>query len=758
MKTVFARVESTLRVMPERLWSWLKPEAHSWQGAGSAALVTGALIYTAWLLFMLPGSPAVHAALAAVYALLGLLAVLGFQLVSLVIGWLNRLPDRFRWMWLTGAFLVALTMLNLRPPALVLAAVLVMLPAALLGGSAWVLLRARLVPGDQPQSPARRAAQMLGALLGAAGLLAVLLWFAGSGLDPRPQVVAAQTGAPLASITLENPAVPGPYVVETLTYGSGLDRFRPEYGEQAALKTSPVDGSHLLASTWQGPSRSIRALFWGFDPTALPLNGRVWYPQDGPSAGPYPLVLVVHGNHEMFDFSDSGYDYLGELLASRGFILVSVDQNFLNGGLIDLFDKTLNENDARGWLLLEHLRAWHAWNVDPANPFYQLVDTGRIALIGHSRGGEAAALAAAFNRLPAFPENAAQVFDYNYVIRAVLAIAPSDGQYRPAGRGTQLADIDYLVLHGTHDADVSSFDGIKQFERVQLSPGSDAFKAALYIYRANHGQFNRSWQHDMRAFASGFLNHKPLLSTAEQQQVASVYISAFLEASLRGQRGYRPIFQDARAAGEGWLPDTIYLNRYAEAGEQTLAGYEEDINLRTASLAGSTIAAEGLVLWQEGRIPTRRGSGETNVVTLGWDESQPASYTIHLPQDLPPVDPAGVLVFSLADALRDPYTESGGPRQPIDLSVVLVDAAGQAARLPLSTRMPVQPQLVVDVWKAPIFYGHAQSEAVLQSYVFALTEFAAANPAFDPASIRAVRFVFDRSPAGSILLDEVAFR
>jgi hypothetical protein len=38
---------------------------------------------------------------------------------------------------------------------------------------------------------------------------------------------------------------------------------------------------------------TIRKEYWGFDFTKLPVHGRVWYP-DG--AGPFPLVLIVHGN------------------------------------------------------------------------------------------------------------------------------------------------------------------------------------------------------------------------------------------------------------------------------------------------------------------------------------------------------------------------------------------------------------------------------------------------------------------------------
>ena len=119
----------------------------------------------------------------------------------------------------------------------------------------------------------------------------------------------------------------------------------------------------------------------------LPLNARVFYP-DG--AGPFPLFLLVHGNHEMSVASDNGYVYLCRLLASRGFIAVTVDENFINSGL---FHDPPKQQAARGWLLLEHLRLWHEWANNPQNPFYGKVNLNEVALGGHSRGGEAAATA-----------------------------------------------------------------------------------------------------------------------------------------------------------------------------------------------------------------------------------------------------------------------------------------------------------------------------------------------------------------------------
>lgn len=304
-----------------------------------------------------------------------------------------------------------------------------------------------------------------------------------------------------------NPALPGQFEVRRLYYGSGTDQRRAVYRDSVAFTTDPVDASELVDL---GDDLEERNDYWGFSPEEFPLNARVWYP-DG--AGPFPLVLVVHGNHDMKDFSDPGYDYLGELLASRGFILASIDMNFLNGGI-------RQENDARGWMLLQHLRAWEQFSRTEGNPFEGKVDMERIALIGHSRGGEAVAHAAAFNRLDRYPDNANVEFDFGFAIRSIVAIAPVDGQYRPADQFMPLRDVNYLVFHGSHDGDVTSFHGLRQYHRVSFTgPGDDSpatlggtgedgpgaasnaaasddvppFKAAVYVYRANHGQWNTVW-------------------------------------------------------------------------------------------------------------------------------------------------------------------------------------------------------------------------------------------------------------------------
>ena len=91
----------------------------------------------------------------------------------------------------------------------------------------------------------------------------------------------------------------------------------------------------------------------------------------------------------------------------------------------------------------------------------------------------------------------------------------------------------------------------------------------------------------------------------------------------------------------------------------------------------------------------------------------------------------------------------------MDLTLELRDRAGDAARLPLSHFSLLQPQLRGRLAKADSMQTLPTSEAVFQTFEFRLGDFATENPEFNPATLREVRFVFDRSPAGVVILDEV---
>ncbi|HSJ59102.1 MAG TPA: MFS transporter [Anaerolineae bacterium] len=740
----FRRLSASLR----RAWHAVRPGPRAWTGAALGLLPGALLILLSAVWADFGGTDLLGLIIGFVaFALVGAAAALAAWLAARL---LTALPGRYV---AAAAAALAIGVLSFAQVAGSVRVVPVLLglglALSLLGAAVWVVAR-----GGWPHaSVAQQGVLGIGAVAGLAGLLVAGFWLLADGrpIDPVPDA-ARQAAADVTPLSLPDPSLPGPYAVRTLTYGSGTDLHRPEYGAQADLITQPVDGS-LLVGGWS----PLRRSYWGFGAEAMPLNGRVWVPE---GEGPFPLVLIVHGNHIAEYFSDPGYGYLGELLASRGTIAVSVDENFLNiSPSADLgFAMSLSEeDDARGWLLLEHLRVWQAWNQSAGNPFEGRVDLDRIALIGHSRGGEAVAVAAAFNHLPYYPDDASLAFDFGFGIRGVAAIAPIDGRYSPGYQPLPLEDVSYFVLHGTQDMDATAFIGRRMYQRLRFSDDGFHFKSALYFYGGNHGQFNTAWgRKDVIEPGARLYNLRAIMPAEEQRQIARVYLSAFVEATLRDETGYLSLFRDARSA-PGWLPDTVYLTQYADSSTHLVSTFEEDIDLATTTLAGGVQQGRDFTTWREQRLYARdRSQLHTVVVYLGWDrEKKPApSFAIRLPEEGLALDEQSVLTFALADGGL-----SGKPAEsPIDLTVEVVDGDGDVARLPLSHYNLVQPRIEARILKAAWLGTRPSSEAVLGNFEFALAGFRAMNPALDPESLAEVRLLFDRTPSGLVVLDDLGFR
>ena len=612
---------------------------------------------------------------------------------------------------------------------------------------------------------------------------------------PPLKLTPSDAGRVLSSQTLRapDPGLRGPYGVLTLYYGNGTDKNRLEYRDSVSLITDVVDASKLVNL---GSSAGSRNRYWGFSPKEMPLNARVWYP-DGD--GPFPLVLVVHGNHNMKDFSDPGYDYLGELLATRGYILASVDENFINGGI-------RGENDARGWFLLKHLEAFEGFNQEADNPFEGKVDMDNIALIGHSRGGEAVANAAAFNGLSYYPDDASLEFSFDYGIKGIISIAPVDGQYLPTGRKVVVEDVSYLTFHGSHDGDVTSFHGLRIYDRLKFSE-SDLFnfKSAIYVYRANHGQWNTVWgSHDGGPRSGRSLDLRGLIDAEDQRRFSEIYVSAFLDVVLKGDKQYLPIFRDHRVIG-GWLPSTMYITRFETNGFRPLATFEEDIDITVGTEPGVLLKGDSLETWKEELLGLRSSnrnntsaSQENQAVTIGWNNrisgsdttrhGPPAKYSVELPRGLSErwqLSEGHTLDFMLGPTNSvptprgDPDTASsdeesdgrdeegargsstGDEVEPeVDLSVELEDAMGRVARVTLSDYGPIRRPL--DTWilrradqERARFADHW--ELILQTYSIPLGDFKAENQGLDLGQLMKIRFVFDRVHAGEVSIDQIGF-
>ena len=349
----------------------------------------------------------------------------------------------------------------------------------LLAVSWWSLLRWRRL------TPWTGAAALLSAC--AVGTLAVLLLTDGF-QDPMVRRYLALSEPQEAAALLE--AGPGPFPTASL-----------DYGPEGAVEAGTVDLTDYMSRDTGNLVGHYVDAYWDYELDEVPLRGRVWYPAEGQSC---PVLFLAHGNHGITTPSYQGYDYLGAYLASYGYVVISVDQNACN--------MLTGENDGRAVLLLEHIGLLLDYSSQRENPLYGKIDPDRIAIAGHSRGGEMAATAYLFNGYDCYPENGAIEFDYHYNIRSIIAIAPTVDQYRPADHSVELEDVNYLLLHGSADRDVTSFQGMAQYENVTFTGRGDYLKSALYIAGANHGQFNSLWgAYDQTGSFAPFLNMESLL-------------------------------------------------------------------------------------------------------------------------------------------------------------------------------------------------------------------------------------------------------
>ena len=558
---------------------------------------------------------------------------------------------------------------------------------------------------------------------------------------------------PAAKSSLSDPSQPGGYSTKTLSYGSGTDRHRKEFGAEADLKTASVNANPYFDQT-EGFPNMARAAFWGFNSSNYPINGRVWYP-DG--EGPFPLVIIVHGNHMMHDFSDAGYAYLGKLLSSRGYIMASVDQNFLNGFWMG--DYNQSEVFTRGWLLLKHLEVWRAWNDSSGHKFFNKVDMDNIAIMGHSRGGAAAAVASMINNLLRYHQNGNHTFDFNFNIKGVIQIAPNDPYYPQNDIPTRGKNVDYLLLHGGYDQDMVFMLGNRVYNRWTFDDGKYHFKSALYIHHANHGQFNTSWgRKDYAAPMSWLLNTKPIMDGEDQRKIAGLFISAFMEASLRGKKDYAEVLRDFRSVRH-WLPKGIYVNKFEDTENHYFTNYQEDLDLNSTTFPGGCIEGQNLETWSENSLSFRDwGSSQQSIgVYLGWKapdsvKTAPAQYSLHIPS---------AFMDSLRDLeLRNLFffaCNNDDQSDTLDFTIALY-SENVEVRKSLSEFRQLPPPLKSRLSKWDFIHSFEEKKHIqkIAQYVeIPLSAFANDNPEFQIRKINRIRFIFDKTEKGEIFLDKI---
>jgi len=306
-----------------------------------------------------------------------------------------------------------------------------------------------------------------------------------------------------------------------------------------------------------------------------------------------------------------------------------------------------------------------------------------------------------------------------------------------------------------------------------------------------------------------------------------VYVTAFLESSLKARDDYLPMFRDHRVIG-GWLPKTMFITQFQESGYRPLATFEGDIDVTTGALPGVRIRGDSLATWKENVLPFRSRTGsssgstqENQAVWVGWNNriagkdttrlGPPAAYALELPDglgeewDLGPGTTLDFMLTALDQTPRprkDPAAEkekeegeqkeepeegeadeggegkskiggffsglfsslfSGGgeddedeEKPPLRLSVQLVDADGRSAKVLLNRYGPVRRPIEIRIQRRDDQTYAGNTEMVLQSYSIPLADFVSGSSS-DPdlSRIKEIRFLFDESKAGTVVLDEV---
>jgi hypothetical protein len=256
------------------------------------------------------------------------------------------------------------------------------------------------------------------------------------------------------------------------------------------------------------------------------LWARVYRPTNF-SGGPYPVVIMLHGNHNtcgrgsnphIDDNADytfigacpanytvvqnhQGYDYLANKLASHGYVVVSINSNRgINAAPGVTGDSFLIL--ARGRLVLRHLQRLSEWNTSGGTPaslgvsLQGKLDLSQVGLVGHSRGGEG--VRAAYN-IYTQPGTESTMW-HNAIpnpitFKGIFEIGPTDFRKDEAAP-LQAQGTSWNVLLPMCDGDVTPLSGVRSFDRMMglTSETPTTMKSTYTVWGANHNFYNKQWQ------------------------------------------------------------------------------------------------------------------------------------------------------------------------------------------------------------------------------------------------------------------------
>ena len=325
---------------------------------------------------------------------------------------------------------------------------------------------------------------------------------------------------------LDDPGTRGTHAVTSSDYTLAPVKLPdiPQLSEMVGHVVSPVDatdqsplvlflhGRHNPCYTPGGSTGGHR-----FVPGA-----KVWSCQEGDL--PVPSYL--------------GYDYVQRLLASQGYVTVSISADAINA--LD-YHAPDGGAQARAALVRDHLRAWVDFVASGEHP----ADLSNVVLVGHSRGGEGA------NRASLdLPRNE------GYAVTGQVLIGPTDFGFQAAPSTPTVTILPYC------DGDVSDLQGqnfTDDGRDITADPTQDlALHSSVLVMGANHNFFNTEWTPGISqapSFDDWFSGSGPCatasptrLSAAQQRKVGKTYIAGAVHLFASGDDSALPLFDGSPVA------------------------------------------------------------------------------------------------------------------------------------------------------------------------------------------------------------------
>ena len=502
------------------------------------------------------------------------------------------------------------------------------------------------------------------------------------------------------------------------------------------------------------------------------LNGLIAAPSEG--EGPFPIVVILHGTHPGCPVDDmgvdrwpcdpgveqrnySGFAYLASALAGQGYIVLAPNINAENTfgfgepvagerlvQVLDMQLQALAEASAGGV---------NGFGVDLAGR----ADLSRMALLGHSRGGEAAVWLANNPDLLAASRG-------HEPIAGVLVIAGAATFLDPWNR----IDAPLATVLAACDGDVTDQTGQFFFEGPRLAPDQTEWAISAWLDRANHNGFNSILPADMITMRDR-PDCETLLDVEAQRAWLVDYTSDFLTAifSSDGQAvkdAKTRLGMDARDPA----PDALYglpgrvavLPAALDRLTVMIPASEDEL---VENLLGGPVQADDAAthfcpkgfysaLSLPGSEPCRRNyvtvPGQPAHAVVSW-ETPDAELRFEVP------DGAGNLTGYTALSLRaavDPASPLNEPGQSQAFSIRITDRAGNSATV--QTR-PDEPALAFpsgtmqgsDTENADFFTGIVP----LTTIRLALSDFSGA----DLNNIDEIALLFDQTSSGALFLADL---